>query len=317
MEFEGEKVFEDEKKKEKGNEEVQEPAQTTNGSSSAKSVNWERAYSGKKTAIAWVGTCIAGVLAIFLIPDVRGVLFAVALLIIYAIVGSFGKKTEIEKFADSVYFLGFLWTMSALIHVLYTNIAANQVFYAFGYALTATAVGMFLRMVLLQAFVTVPDHLRDAQLDIDQRLQNFSYQVSQAAQDVENFRQTVLSEKLRELDSDLSRASEFFKGLTLENEKIKESFSKSSEAIGQVVNDFESLKAVFVHLKSSIEELNSQTKSFSSKEIPKLLEEFHATQNSISEAHGASKQLYNAVTEVLKFSRTHIDAAQSGKGGLS
>jgi hypothetical protein len=62
------------------------------------------------------------------------------------------RMSRIGQLADSIYFLGFLWTLWALIDsfVIHQMSFADAVFRTFGYALVTTAAGMFLRMLLLQ-----------------------------------------------------------------------------------------------------------------------------------------------------------------------
>jgi len=278
--------------------------------------SWARGLSEKQGAAIWVGTCLIGGIAISLIADVRGVLVAVALLFVYAGTGWVRQIKDITKFADSVYFLGFLWTMMALIHALYSNIAADQVFYAFGYALTATATGMFLRMAILQSYVTAPDHLRDAQVEMDQRLYEFRDQLAKVNQDVEEFRTSTLKEKLKQLDEELHQSFEFYKNLNKQHEEIQKTNASSSQALVEIVKDFDSMKNVFQNLHESIDELNAKAKGFSTTEIPKMLGDFQTTQRSIAEAHDASQQLYRAVSEALDFSRTHLENLPRGRGGF-
>jgi hypothetical protein len=87
----------------------------------------------------------------------------VAIMVAYALDGSrYAKRDKaqapllytirIGQLADSLYFLGFLWTLWALIDcfVIHEMSIAQAVFRAFGYALVTTASGMFLRLLLLQ-----------------------------------------------------------------------------------------------------------------------------------------------------------------------
>ena len=75
---------------------------------------------------------------------------------------------HVENFADSLYFLGFLWTLVALIRALRgQELTSQTVFPAFGYALVTTAAGMLSRLLVIQFQETIPDQLADTQRDIE------------------------------------------------------------------------------------------------------------------------------------------------------
>jgi len=118
--------------------------------------------------VAWTVVFALGVLWILRTAevDLRRFAMPVALMLAYVLYGWRIRRKNFTKFADSVYFLGFLWTLTALIDTLILQ-KYDDVLAGFGYALSATAAGMFLRMLLLQFHETVPDELEAAQEEID------------------------------------------------------------------------------------------------------------------------------------------------------
>jgi len=100
---------------------------------------------------------------------------------------------RIAQLADSLYFLGFLWTLWALIDsfLLKDLSGPESVFRVFGYALVTTASGMFLRLLLIQFKYSGKDQAGEAQLTIEQELQSFSAELSQTVQSVRDFRTSM------------------------------------------------------------------------------------------------------------------------------
>jgi hypothetical protein len=99
------------------------------------------------------------------------------------------RWTRIAQLADSLYFLGFLWTLFALILALvFSDIRdAEGVFRVFGYALVTTAFGMFLRLFILQLSYSTEDQTEEAKLTASQQLQEFAMQLNQSALSIANF----------------------------------------------------------------------------------------------------------------------------------
>src|SRR5258705_7102910 len=112
-------------------------------------------------AIAWLAVSVAGAVAISAIngQSIARLVVPCVLMAAYLRYAVAQSLRDLEKVADSVYFLGFLWTLYALTQALIVTrgvtIKASDVFSLFGYALVTTALGMFLRMAVLQFRYTV------------------------------------------------------------------------------------------------------------------------------------------------------------------
>jgi hypothetical protein len=100
------------------------------------------------------------------------------------------------KVADSVYFMGFLWTLWALIDVLVwkPQLTAAQLYIAFGYALTATTAGMFLRLGLLQFHRTLDEQQAGAVDTLDERVGQLLAELDACQKQLATFRGTSLFE---------------------------------------------------------------------------------------------------------------------------
>jgi hypothetical protein len=100
------------------------------------------------------------------------------------------RTARVGQLADSVYFLGFLWTLWALIDsfVLHDLSITEAVFRAFGYALVTTASGMFLRLALLQFSYSAEDQVPLSEQQIEVEIIRFSNAIVNAVKSLEGFK---------------------------------------------------------------------------------------------------------------------------------
>jgi hypothetical protein len=109
----------------------------------------------------------------------------------YLTYGLSQRTRNTAKLADSLYFMGFLWTLYALIDALVrqgSNISSKTVFVVFGYALVTTGMGMFLRLVLIQFQTTLPDQLLESREEIETRVLSFVGELNTAQRDLADWR---------------------------------------------------------------------------------------------------------------------------------
>lgn len=122
----------------------------------------------------------------------------IGLLIAYAAYGYSLRKKNTIRFADSLYYMGFLWALFALIATFLVwptpKLTADAVLTTFGYALVATFSGMLLRLLIVQFEDTLPDRLVHAQETIDRRVAALTQQISEATMEIASFRERAASE---------------------------------------------------------------------------------------------------------------------------
>ena len=89
------------------------------------------------------------------------------------------KHTIISQLADSMYFMGFVWTLWALIDsfVIHQINASDAIFRSFGYALVTTATGMFIRLIILQFKYTATEQSLGAQESVEELLLKFGVSI--------------------------------------------------------------------------------------------------------------------------------------------
>jgi biopolymer transport protein ExbB/TolQ len=146
-------------------------------------------------ALAWIASAVIGALAISLIPEQIGPmrmlapLCAMGVYIVFALTRS---QYSTPRIADSVYFMGFIWTLWALINVLawHPQLRAADLYVAFGYALITTATGMFVRLGLLQFYRTLDDQQEQAVDRIDERVAKLVSELEASQQAAASLRAT-------------------------------------------------------------------------------------------------------------------------------
>jgi uncharacterized phage infection (PIP) family protein YhgE len=156
-----------------------------------------------KLGTAWMCATLAGVAALAYasfapLPQMPTMLGLGVLLAAYAAYGYSLPKKNTVQYADSVYYMGFLWTLFALIAALVvwpmSKLTSDVVLTTFGYALTVTFCGMLLRLGILHFHHTLPDRLVDAEDRIDGRLATLVQHINDATQEMAALRNRAASD---------------------------------------------------------------------------------------------------------------------------
>jgi hypothetical protein len=131
-------------------------------------------------------------------PPTLTMLGLVVLLAGYTGYGFFLAKKNTVQFADSLYYMGFLWALFALIATLLIwpapRLTTDAVLTTFGYALVVTFCGMLLRQVILQFQDTLPDRLVHAQDTLDRRMASLTQQINEATMEMTAFRERAAND---------------------------------------------------------------------------------------------------------------------------
>ena len=161
--------------------------------------NWRAAISGQQPAFVWAIAAFLGGAAISAAPRDTAIrlLLPVGVMFIYTWVtyprdsgaGQGLREARIAQLADSTYFLGFLWTLWALIDsfVLKGATGAETAFRVFGYALVTTAAGMATRLYLLQFKYGAGDQADEAEFTVERNLQSFAAAMQDASRSIQSF----------------------------------------------------------------------------------------------------------------------------------
>lgn len=156
-----------------------------------------------KLGAVWLCATLAGVLGlaystISQFSRTSTMLGLVVLLVAYAAYGSSLRKKNTAKFADSLYYMGFLWALFALIATFVVwpapKLTADAVLTTFGYALVTTFCGMLLRLLVIQFQATLPDRIVHAQEALDRRVAALTQQINEATMEVTAFKDRASSD---------------------------------------------------------------------------------------------------------------------------
>jgi hypothetical protein len=181
----------------------------------------DSALTHLKLATAWLCATLAGVaaLAYATISQFSPPLTMVALAVLlgaYTGYGYFIPRKNTIQFADSLYYMGFLWAMFALIATFVIwplpTLTTEAILTTFGYALVTTFCGMFLRLLLLQfRDDTGADRIEVAGEKIGRRMAALIQEINDATLEMATFRDRAagdLGGTMRDLVQSLSAVRE-------------------------------------------------------------------------------------------------------------
>src|SRR5204863_5652613 len=121
-----------------------------------------------------------------------------------------------ERFADNLYFLGFILTLGALFRAMTPwfsdlgQITSRTIIEQFGIAISTTFLGMSLRTILIQLRHTVTDQEEEARESIAKYVVNLNQEIGTAISDISEFRKEAAqtaSESLREVGSQMANVA--------------------------------------------------------------------------------------------------------------
>jgi hypothetical protein len=263
---------------------------------------WRVDLPGQRLAFAWAIAAGLGALSISAIPSVGLIRFLlpVGIMVGYAwfayprhspsAIATPLRSARIAQLADSLYFLGFLWTLWALIDsfVLREGRLPEDVFRVFGYALITTASGMGFRLYLLQFKYGPGDQAGEAQLTVEQQLQKFSYAMATAVDSLGEFRAGALEAlgEFMSLSTQLNQRVEVLSNRAAELDRTfaeihRQTLAEVSSSIRLAVDE------VRTALKSPVQEYGRAVRAFTARvnQQAQLLEEIvHAGATSIQNA---------------------------------
>jgi hypothetical protein len=93
----------------------------------------------------------------------------VVFVIVYFLVGSYATKAQrnSDRFADSLYYMGFLLTLVALLDATRADNASEQIIQSLGAGLSTTLAGLALRVLILQFRETVSDQEEEGKVALE------------------------------------------------------------------------------------------------------------------------------------------------------
>lgn len=130
-------------------------------------------------------------------PWILGLVVPLAIMASYIWIGFHRRDTEVsdEKFADSAYYLGFMFTITSIIFSLFDlpNIGTRiqDIAVRFGAAMVSTVFGLFVRVYLVSFRADVVDAMRNAEDALLGATQTFTERLTMALERLQDFESRV------------------------------------------------------------------------------------------------------------------------------
>lgn len=168
--------------------------------------------------VAFIVTLVAG-----LVAEVFGSIpAAAAAMVVYFIYGLLHDSSarNTERFADSLYYMGFILTLFALFLAMtpglgtHTATTSREVIEKFGLAIVTTFIGMSLRILLIQFRPAPSDFEEEAAQSLVEHARRVTAQTTQIVVDLERFRERIADTVRQAVDE--MRAEVGRKGTELE-----------------------------------------------------------------------------------------------------
>ena len=205
------------------------------------------------------------------------------------------NPVRVDRVGDNCYYLGLTYTLASLIAALLAlkgDVVGRALLENFGIALISTAVGIIMRLVLMQFRTEIDDAETEARIRLIDASEDFRQQLFSAKADFENF-QTAL---LLSMERSNAQMSEFLhtQAVKLTNsmndsaDKITKRSIATDELIGVLENRFEVLETYILQMGRSAEAL------------AKRMDDIHTTPRVIDEAFAALNKNLNRSSEIMQ-----------------
>ncbi|HEX6980229.1 MAG TPA: hypothetical protein VF342_13105 [Alphaproteobacteria bacterium] len=273
-------------------------------------------------------------------------------MIAYFLYGLTRAKSErnTERFADSLYYLGFIFTLGALFLAMSPwfqesgQITSQNIIQKFGIAILTTFIGMSLRIILLQLRQTVSDQEEEARESIARYVTDLNVEVSRTLTEIREFRKAAVK-SVTDAAGDLARQMQQIsasseKAVSSANDAILRSVDQVTgrleQAVGEVVRRLgeidvptdvfairiqESADALAHDIANLRNSLNDSAGSFastladSSSTMVRIKNEIDGLQRVIASASQSVSQIATAAAESMannqRFAQTASEAAEA------
>jgi endonuclease III len=133
-------------------------------------------------------------------PLILGLVLPLLVMVAYIIIGYCGRDSEVseERFADSCYYIGFIFTITSIVASLFDlqNLTGpegmHNISLRFGAAMVSTVIGMSVRVYLVSFRKNADDAVRDAESAVLDAVRVFITQLNVAVDNLRQFEQQVV-----------------------------------------------------------------------------------------------------------------------------
>lgn len=207
-------------------------------------------------------------------PWLFGLALPLLFMVAYVVVGyNFrGRELSAEKFADSCYYLGFIFTIVSIVFSLVDipNIGNDMTSIAvrFGAAMVSTVLGLFVRVALVSFRPNAEDALKNVEDEVLESSRRLTDEFNNAFDDLQDFRGNVSTAAKESValvniqfgtlaEQNAVKMNEFFAEMTRLNKEmllcVVQDIRHASQGLTRVVNEYEgSIKATVSKIDTSV-----------------------------------------------------------------
>jgi hypothetical protein len=274
---------------------------------------WRANIAGQRPAFAWAVTACLGAGLISAIPPERvfvRLVLPVGVMVTYvwlsyprgasAVAG--WATARVSQLADSAYFLGFLWTLWALIDslVLKGQTGSETAFRVFGYALVTTFFGMAIRLYLLHFKYGPTEQADQVQFTVERSLQLFSDAMHHARQSIDGFR-----ERADALRQEVEQVTNALRSL---QKQFVDTHSDTASAINNNITAV--VEEIRGTLKSPVQEYGRAIRAFTSNVNQQSQALSETARNSSDEVAGSFRQAAESAHKTIAEAAERIASDQ-------
>ena len=233
------------------------------------------------------------------------------LILLYFVIGRRMARQliNLEKFGDSLYFMGFVFTLIALVVGMdpfggsSESLKSTQILKMMGIALTTTVVGMILRLWVTHFRPTISDQESDARTDIAVLVEKLHNEIDSTLNYVANLRDTILRDSLTATDSFVKSTQ---KRIESQITVLEESTDKASSSITEIA------QKSLTQLESHNTEMQ-KTREKSSADLAKMMADLQSgIEQSITTSSGGMNEALGNVISQLDTSIESFNVKVSG-----
>jgi methyl-accepting chemotaxis protein len=282
---------------------------------------------------------IIGGLAIFSlfgsIADSYLVLVPIIPMLIYIIYGyqQANKYKHMGDFSDSVYYMGFIFTLASLLSVVLTTKVSNEptkLLNYFGMALSSTILGIIFRSFHHQFTNLNQDPIQEAKKELQEEVNKFTVSVDEMRGRIENFSEALIStlpdklnESVNKFDEKFNSASDILSQNMDElvsstdeiSRKTKQSFSNLHDSIDLSTQNISTMSSTIEQASNeNIKNLSDSTKKVS-RVIDSSLDNYSdKLSNSIEQMSDATSNALSEIEKVQQHIASYSNQLASNSG---
>jgi hypothetical protein len=253
---------------------------------------------------------------------------AVASMLAYLAYGLAFRKSvpNVERFADSVYYQGFILTLFALLIALTgrgaTTLTSDGIINQFGLAIWTTFVGMFGRILIIQFLTTARDQDEEARQSIADYINELNREIETTLSQLRTFRESVVNSVSRVTDELADEAKRNRKDTNGAVKSATDALVRSvAQSTSKLDGSIDNLVARITNLEIPDDVLSAPIQRIAdgmAADLNKLRSELDTGARNFAATlrDGLDERARSYETELDRISKGNIDAAKDAKDSV-